>query len=156
MLLALPVSLVLGDEAGLLVGAWVSSHLRGNVTIQRWTRAGRIAGPIGTIFSGISGGIDQHGEDEHRRDLSAIDRAGRAGGAAAATAGLSLGGGVGGAVVGGRAGALAGSAIGSVVPGVGTAVGGAVGGTAGAIGGAVVGSGAGSWAADQTSDLSAA
>jgi len=133
-------------------GTWVAGHLRGNPTTQAWGRAGRLAGPLGTIFSGVAGGADQYVEDADRRGLSTTDRVGRTGGAAVGSAGLSLAGGLGGAWAGGKGGAALGGAIGSVVPGVGTAVGGAVGGTVGTIGGAVVGSGAGSWVADQVSE----
>jgi RHS repeat-associated protein len=133
-------------------GGSVSSYLRGNSTTQAWGRVGRVAGPLGTIFSGIAGGIDQHGEDADRRGLSTTDRVGRTGGAAAGSAGLSLAGGLGGAWLGARGGAAVGGAIGSVIPGAGTAAGGVVGGTVGAIGGGIVGSGAGSWVADQVSE----
>ena len=130
----------------------VSPYLRGNATTGRWTTAGGIAGPLGTIFSGVAGGIDQFGEDEDRGGLSTTDRVGRTAGAAAGSAGLSLGGGLAGASLGGRGGAALGATVGSAFPVIGTAVGGAVGGTIGAIGGGVIGSGAGSWVADQVSD----
>lgn len=130
----------------------MSGYLRGNTTTGRWGTAGRIAGPLGTIFSGVAGGIDQYGEDDDRRGLSTTDRVGRTGGAAAGSAGLSLAGGLGGAWLGAKGGAVAGGAIGSVEPVVGTAAGAAIGGTVGAIGGGVLGSGAGSWVADQVSD----
>jgi RHS repeat-associated protein len=137
-------------------GGWVSGYLRGNPTTQAWRRAGRLAGPLGTIFSGTAGGADQYAEDFDNRKLSTTDRVGRTAGAAGMSAGFSWGGAEAGGALGLRGGTALGAAIGSAVPGVGTAIGGAVGGTVGAVGGAVVGSGAGSWAADQLSGASAA
>jgi RHS repeat-associated protein len=136
-------------------GGWVSSYLRGNPTTQAWRRAGRLAGPLGTIFSGIAGGADQYAEDFDNRKLSTSDRVGRTAGAAAGSAGLSWAGAEAGGALGLRGGTALGAAIGSVVPGVGTGIGGAVGGTVGAVGGAVVGSGAGSLVADKLSGVTA-
>ena len=110
-----------------------------------WSRAGKIAGHVGTAVTALTAGWDQWQADADDPSLNDVERGTRAATKGAATAA--------GAWAGGEAGAWAGGAIGTAIcPGVGTVVGGVVGGVIGGAIGGFAGSGVGDVLMDPLAD----